>query len=113
MRGWSQDGRLGGRRIRVSALGHLPGTGGGPWTPKRTGGTPSDWVGCAASGGVKGEKWRWDGTGAPEGRLGERKGSHAQRGKLGNTGRAEDQKGAWQGFPCPLGPPRSLLRSWA
>ena len=29
-------------------------------------------------GGVKGkEKWRPDGTGAPEGRLGERKGSHA------------------------------------
>ena len=35
--GWSQDGGLGGWRIRVSAQpGHLPGTGGGPWTPKGT-----------------------------------------------------------------------------
>ena len=46
-----------------------------------------------------------DGTGAPEGRLGEGKGFHAQRGKLGTPGRAEDQKGAWPGLPCPLGPP--------
>ena len=34
---------------------------------------------------VKGEeKWRWDGTGAPERQLGEGKGSHARRGILGN-----------------------------
>ena len=25
-------------------------------------------------------------------------------GNWGTTGRAEDQKGAWPGFPCPLGP---------
>ena len=44
--GRSQDGGLGGHGIRVSAqLGHLPGTGGGPRTPKGTGGTPSDRVG--------------------------------------------------------------------
>ena len=36
-------------------------------------------------GGVKGEeKWRWDGTGTPEGQLGEGKGSNAQRGKMGD-----------------------------
>ena len=41
-RGWSQDGLLGGCRIRVSSkLVHLPGTSGGPWTPKGTGGTAS------------------------------------------------------------------------
>ena len=39
--GGSKDGGLGGRRIRVLAqLGHLPGTGGEPQTPKGTGGTP-------------------------------------------------------------------------
>ena len=49
--GQSQDGRLGGCGIRGSAqLGHLPGTGGGPRTPKGTGGTPSDRVGCGAWG---------------------------------------------------------------
>ena len=38
-------------RIRVSAqLGQLPGTGGGPQTPKGTGGTPSDRVGRGAWG---------------------------------------------------------------
>ena len=48
--GRSQDGGLG-RGIRVSSqLGHLPGTGAGPWTPKGTGGTPSDWVGRGAWG---------------------------------------------------------------
>ena len=26
-------------------------------------------------------------------------------GKGGTTGRAEEQKGAWPGLPCPLGPP--------
>ena len=36
--GRSQHGRRGECRVRISAqLGHLPGTGGGPWT--RTGGT--------------------------------------------------------------------------
>ena len=42
---WSQDSALGGHRIHVSSqLGHLPGTGGGPRTPKGMGGTPSDWL---------------------------------------------------------------------
>ena len=50
--GQSQDGGPGGRRIRISAqLGHLPGTGGGPRTPKGTEGTPSDWLGCGMWGG--------------------------------------------------------------
>ena len=41
----SQDGILGGCGIRVSSqLGHLPGTSGGPQTPKGMGGTPSDWL---------------------------------------------------------------------
>ena len=49
--GWSQDGGLGGRGIRVSSqLGPLPGTSGGPRTPKGTGGTPSDQVGRGACG---------------------------------------------------------------
>ena len=26
-------------------------------------------------------------------------------GNWGTTGREEDQKGAWPGFPCPFGPP--------
>ena len=44
--GWgTQDGLLGGCGICISSqLGHLPGTGGGPWTPKGTGGTPSNWL---------------------------------------------------------------------
>ena len=45
LEGRSQDGVLGGHRIRVSSqLGHLPGTGWGPQTPKGTGGAPSDWL---------------------------------------------------------------------
>ena len=53
-------------------------------------------------GGVKGkEKWRQDGTGAPEGRLGEGKGSHAQRGKLGGQ-RIKREHG--QVSPAHLGP---------
>ena len=73
------------------------------------GGTPSDRV--ARGGGERGEeKWRWDGTGAPEGRLGEGKGSHAQRGKGGTFGRAENQKGAWPAFPLPAWAPGNLLR---
>ena len=68
----SQDGGLGGCGIHVSAqLGHLPDTGGGPRTPKKTGGTPSDWVGHGACGGVRGEeKWRQDGTGTLRGGCG-------------------------------------------
>ena len=39
---WSQDGGVGGRRVRVSSqLGHLPGAGGGCQTPKGTGGIPA------------------------------------------------------------------------
>ena len=61
-RGRSQDGVLGGRGIHVSTqLGNLPGTDGGPWTPKGTGGTPSDWVGhggCEGGGEVEvGQDW--------------------------------------------------------
>ena len=49
--GGSQDGRVGGRSIHVSTqLGRLPGTGGGPQTPKGRGGIPSDLVGCGAWG---------------------------------------------------------------
>ena len=44
--GWSKDGVLEGCGILISSqLGHLPGTGGGPRTPKGMGGTPSDRVG--------------------------------------------------------------------
>ena len=39
-----------------------------------------DWVGCVGEG--VGEKWRWDRTSAPEGRLGEGRGSDSQRGPL-------------------------------
>ena len=54
--------------------------------------------------GVRGEeKWRWDGTGVPEGRLGEGRGTHTQRGNKG---------GHWEGggwtmasvSPAHLGP---------
>ena len=38
------------------------------------------------------------------GSWGEGKGSHVPRGNWGTTGRAEDQKGAWPGFPAHLGP---------
>ena len=56
-------------------------------------------------GGVKGEgKWRRDGTGAPEGRLGEGKGSHARRGKLGDHGEDRGSKGSVARFPCARGP---------
>ena len=63
--GQSQDGILGGYGIRVSAqLGHLPGTSGGPRTPKGTGGTPSNQVGRGTLQGVRREeKWRQDRTG--------------------------------------------------
>ena len=65
-------------------------------------------------GGVKGEeKWRWDGTGAPEGRLGEGKGSHARRGKLGNHWEGRGSKGSVARFPLPTWAPRNLLRSRA
>ena len=48
---------LGGRRIRgFSQLGHLPGASGAPRTPKGTGGTPSDQVGCGASGEWRGRR---------------------------------------------------------
>ena len=85
--GVEKDGGLEGHGIRVSAqLGPLPGTGGGPQTPKGTGGTPSDRVGRGAWRGVRGEeKWRRDETGVPERWWGKGKGSHAQRGKLGHN----------------------------
>ena len=63
--GQSQDGVLGGSIIRISSqLGHLPGTRGGPQTPKGTGGNPSDRVGREAWGSEGGgevearQEWR-------------------------------------------------------
>ena len=64
--------------------------------------------------GVKGEeKWRWDGTGTPEGQLGEVKGSQARRGKLGNQWEGRGSKGSVARFLLPTWAPRNLLRSWA
>ena len=100
--------------IHVSTqLGHLPGTGGGPWTPKGMGGTPSDRVGRGAWGGEGEGKRRWDGTGTAEGQLGERKGSHTRRGKLGDHQEDKGAKGSVARFPLPTWAPGSLLRSWA
>ena len=59
------------------------------------------------------EKWRWDGTGVPEGRLGEGKGSHAGRGKLGDHWEGRGSKGRVVRFPLPTWAPGSLLRSQA
>ena len=63
---------------------------------------------------VKGaEKWRLEGTGAPEGRLGEGKGSHAQRGKLGDHWEGRGWKGSVARFLLPSWAPGNLLRSRA
>ena len=82
--------------------------------------------------GVKGEEMcRWDGIGTPEGRLGEGKGSHVRRGKLGNHWEGRGSKGSMATFPlltwvpqepaeilglilCPLrAPPAAwVLREW-
>ena len=63
---------------------------------------------------VKGEeKWRWDRTGVPEGKLGDGKGSHAQRGKLGDHWEGRGSKGSMARVPLPTWAPRSLLRSQA
>ena len=59
------------------------------------------------------EKWRRDGTGAPEGRLGEGKGSHTLRGKLGNHWEGRGSKGSVARLLLPTWAPGSLLRSWA
>ena len=65
-------------------------------------------------GGVKGkEKWRPDGTGAPEGWLGEGKGSHARKGKLGNHWEGRGSNESMARFPLPTWAPRNLLRSQA
>ena len=80
----------------------------GTSTPKETGGTPERpgrmW------GGVKGEeKWSPDGTGTPEGWLGEGRASHTwtdPRG-LGGSG------GVCLAFPLPNWAQVSLLGSWA
>ena len=62
-------------------------------------------------GGVKGEeKWRKNGTGTPEGWLGEEKGSHAQK---GGHWEGRGSKGSVAKFPLPTWAPRNLLRSWA
>ena len=55
-------------------------------------------------GGMRGEeKWRQGGTGAPEGRLREGKGSHTRSGKLGDHRGGRGSKGSVARFPCPLG----------
>ena len=59
------------------------------------------------------EKWRQDGTGAPEGWLGEGKGSHAQWGELGNHWEGRGSKGSMARFPLPTWGFRNLLRSQA
>ena len=59
------------------------------------------------------EKWRWDGTGAPEGWLREGKGSHSRRGKLGDHWEGRESKGSVARLPLPTWAPRSLLRSGA
>ena len=59
------------------------------------------------------EKWRWDGTGAPEGRLGEGKGSHARREKGGDHWEGRGSKGSVARFPLPIWAPRNLLRPQA
>ena len=97
----SQDGVLGGREIRVSSqLGHLPGTGGGPWTPKGTGGTPQRPCRMWGVGGeVKGEeKWR-PGGGWGRGKDPPRKGEIGE--PLGGQ-RIKRERG--QVSPAQLGP---------
>ena len=65
-------------------------------------------------GGLKGEeKGRWDGTGAPEGQLGEGKGSHTRSGKLGNHWEGRGSKGSMARLPLPTSASSSLLRSRA
>ena len=57
----SEDGRVGGCGVHISSqLGHLAGTGGGPWTLKGTGGTPEQ-PDRMLRGGRGEEKWRWVG----------------------------------------------------
>ena len=63
-------------------------------------------------GGVRGEeKWRRDRTGATDRQLGEGKGSHARRGKLGDDWEGRGSKGSVARFPLPAWAPRNLLRS--
>ena len=75
-------------------------------TPKGIGGTPSDWVGCGAWGGVRGKE-NGDGMGLVPLRGGWGRGRDPMPygGNWGTIGRAEDQMGAWLGFPCSHGPP--------
>ena len=95
--GWSQDGRVGGCGVQVSPqLGHLPDAGGGPRHPRGWEEPPSDQVGCQGTEGA--EKWRPDGTGTPEGWLGEGRGSHAWRDPRGFGGSAGGMR---LGFPLP------------
>ena len=51
------------------------------------------------------KKWRQDGTGAPEGRLGEGKGSHTWRGKGGDSWEGRGSEGNMARVSCThLGP---------
>ena len=56
------------------------------------------------------EKWRWDGTGAPEGRLGEGRGFHTLRGKFRDHWEGRGSEGSVVSFPLPTWTPKSLLR---
>ena len=64
-----------------------------------------DKIGCVREGGGE-EKWRWDGAGAPEGRLGEGRVSSTQRGALsgrGSAGREKEFQGMQPASPPTLG----------
>ena len=91
----SQDGRVGGHRVCVSSqVGHLLGTGGGLQTPKGTGGIPELPRKMLEERRVR-KKWRQDRTSTPEGVLGKRRGSHAQRGPHMERGSAGMEKDLW------------------
>ena len=57
-------------------------------------------------GGVRGEEVEVGWTGAPEGWLEEGKGSHPQRGKLGDHWEDRGSKGSMATFPLPTWAPR-------
>ena len=59
------------------------------------------------------DKWRRDRTGTPEEWLGEGKGSHALRGKLGDHWESRGSKGSVAKFPLSTWTPRNMLRSRA
>ena len=105
--GRSQNGRLGGRGIHDSTqLGHLPGTGGGPRTPKGTGGTPSDWVGRGAWGKCRGRSGGGMGLVPLKGGWGKgREGIPQPKGVIGGpSGEQRIKRERGQVSPAHLGP---------